>query len=191
MLVVARRVDAAGMRVESGDQAAVWETVLGCSDGCMSLAPQICPPSFPVILSTSDISLCRLQPGVPLPSDFQWEAPQGLQRKRELEMFIPSAPSQPPGFITGSLCPSTQSCRTCQKASPHPSSRILIPFPLLSLPGLRRYQKRLLLASGHCTPGPCVFKTIPLLNSSQITQFAYAICFLLGSLLIQKERGKI
>lgn len=35
--------------------------------------------------------------------------------------------------------------------------------------------------------GPCDLKLIPLLNSSQITQFAYAICFLLGSLLIQEK----
>ena len=60
-------------------------------------------------------------------------------------------------------------------------------FPLITFsPWAEAEKAAISLKALHL--GPCGLKMIPLLNSSQIIQFVCAICFLLGSLLIYRER---
>lgn len=57
--------------VEVREQATAWEIALEWYAACLPSAFQIRPPPSPILLSTSKAGLYRLQPRVPLPSNFQ------------------------------------------------------------------------------------------------------------------------
>ena len=141
-----------------------------------------------------------------MPSDFQLGSANGKsqpelrgRQEREAGIFTPSAPHQPsPRGLTWAAClPEPRLLVSLvgwslfhglSYALPQGPSALPFPrtFPLITFsPWAEAEKAAIRLKALHL--GPCGLKMIPLLNSSQITQFVCAICFLLGSLLIQGE----
>lgn len=193
--------------MEVGDEAVAGKIALGCSAGCLPFALQICPSPLPILFSTSEAGLYGLQPRVPLPYDFQLCSASGKpqpeirgREEREAGRFTPSAPHQPSpqGLSWAGCLPQPRllvlSGRWSLSGGLSYSSPSGIQWPSLSmyLPSLFTFSpwvepEKVATSLEALHLGPCDLKLIPLLNSSQITQFAYAICFLLGSLLIQEK----
>ena len=181
----------------------LWEIALGCSAECLHSPSRSTLYSFlPYCLPQRPAYIDRSQ-GFPYLLTSSWVQPMGSpsgtlgeRRREKLGCLFHQLPIIPQGLSQAGCMPQPLASGPVKWPLPQLSLRGPIPFPpyspFLSFPFRPRAKPEkaaISLRALHLEP--CGLKMILLLNSSQITQFVFAICFLLGSLLIQEERGKI